>query len=61
MSQLGQGASMQPRAIRPRSNIYTALMIVAAVALAVGVGVVFSKGRTMYGEQAGPFEILSAR
>lgn len=61
MSQMGQTTPMQPRAVRGRSDIYTVLMIVAAVALAVGVGVVVQRKSALFGDQVGLFEIMDSR
>lgn len=61
MSQMGQTTPMQPRALKGRSNIYTVLMIIAAVALAVGVGVVVQRKSALFGDSVGLFQIENAR
>jgi len=60
MSQM-QTTPMRPRPAKSRSNVYTVLIVIAAIALAVGIGTVIHKSKTLYGDQVGLFEVVQVR
>lgn len=59
MSQAASGSSRTRATVPPSSNVYTVLVVVAAVALAIGCGYLWVKNTSLTG-QSNPFYIEPA-